>query len=106
MRQAERDVTRIFTVAERTPRHELGAFEDLREIARIAKLIKRIHVKHLRTRGGDERSMCGRRHVRHLLEPFDVLRAASKLVIAYEHAVRTAAERPVFFFVNLLELDA
>src|SRR5262249_45868763 len=77
MRQAKRDVSRVFTVAEGTPGNEFGAFEDLGEIARIAKLFKRIHVEHLRTRSGNEWRMGGRGYIRHLLEPLDVLGTTS-----------------------------
>src|SRR6185503_17333797 len=88
MRQTKRHVTRIFAVAERAPRHELRALENLREVTRIAERLKRVDVKHLRTCRRDKWSMRGRCYVRQFLEPLDVLRAASKLVIANDDAVR------------------
>jgi hypothetical protein len=68
--------------------------------------VKAVEVEHLRTCGRDEWRMRSRGHVRHFLEPLDVLRAAAELEVANEHAIRTTAERPVLFLVNLLELDA
>src|SRR5688572_31033396 len=50
--------------------------------------------------------MRGRCDVRYFLEPLDVLRAAAKLVVADQHAVRAAAESSVLFLVDFLELDA
>ena len=86
---------------------QLGALEDLRQVARLGELGEAVHVEQLRgAAAGDERSVRRGGDVRDLLQQRDVLRMAAELVVADEHAERVAAEGAVFFLVDLLEEGA
>ena len=105
-RHRQRDIARVFRVAQRVPTGIIGCVEHRRQIARVAQLVPAVHPHQGRRGRGDEGCMGGGGNLAQIAQQAHVAGGMVERKVTDQRPKRLAAQLAKFSLVDLLEQRA